>query len=124
MTKHAKPHILVADDEDDLRTLLGDLLAGAGYDVSSAADGEEAIALIRSDKPDLVMLDIRMPRMNGIEVLKFVNQHYPSLRVVMLTGFADLNYAMEAREFGARDFISKPYKIDDILETVSRILTE
>ena len=123
MSEKKRPRILVADDEDDLRTLLGDLLSGAGYDVSSAADGEEAIALIRGDKPDLVMLDIQMPRMNGIEVLKFVNQHYPALRVVMLTGFADLKYAMEAREFGARDFISKPYKIDDILETISRILT-
>lgn len=124
MTEKPKHRILIADDEDDLRTLLSDLLASSGYDVSAAADGEEAIAAIRANKPDLVLLDIQMPRMNGIEVLKFINQNYPTLHVIMLTGFADLKYAMEAREFGARDFVSKPYKVDDILETISRVLSE
>ena len=124
MTEKLKHRILIADDEDDLRNLLGDLLSGADYEVIYAADGEEAIAQIRSQKPDLALLDIQMPRLNGIEVLKYVNQNCPSLHVIMLTGFADLKYAMEAREFGARDFISKPYKVDDMLETISRLLTE
>ncbi len=124
MADKQRQRILIADDEDDLRTLLGDLLSGSGYEVDCASDGDEAIALIRGSEPDLAMLDIQMPGMNGIEVLKFVSQHYPKMRVIMLTGFADLKYAMEAREFGARDFISKPYKIDDILETISRVLSE
>ena len=124
LTEKLKHRILIADDEDDLRTLLGDLLSGADYDVIYASDGEEAISQIRSQKPDLALLDIQMPRLNGIEVLKYINQNCPSLHVIMLTGFADLKYAMEAREFGARDFISKPYKVDDMLETISRLLTE
>jgi len=124
VTTTNKPRILVADDEDDLRTLLGDLLSRSGYDVVSAADGEEAIALIRSSKLDVALLDIQMPGLSGIEVLKFINQHSPSLRAIMLTGFADLKHAMEAREFGARDFINKPYKLDDILATITRVLAE
>jgi DNA-binding NtrC family response regulator len=124
LTEQLKHRILIADDEDDLRTLLGDLLTGAHYDVIYAADGEEAIAQIRSHKPDLALLDIQMPRLNGIEVLKYISQNCPSLHVIMLTGFADLKYAMEAREFGAHDFISKPYKVDDMLATIARLLTE
>src|ERR1051325_8901115 len=77
LAEKLKHRILIADDEDDLRNLLGDLLSGADYEVIYAADGEEAIAQIRSQKPDLALLDIQMPRLNGIEVLKYVNQNCP-----------------------------------------------
>src|SRR5258708_20411771 len=104
LTEKIKHRILIADDEDDLRTLLGDLLSGADYDVIYASDGEEAISQIRSHKPDLALLDIQMPRANGIEVLKDIDQNCPSLHVILLTAFAVRKYALEAREFGARDF--------------------
>lgn len=115
--------ILVVDDEDDLRVLLKDLLVGAGFEVLTASDGQEAIDLIKGNqRVDLALLDIQMPRVNGIEVLKYINEHAQSMPAVMLTGFADLKYAMEAREFGAKDFINKPYRVEDILATVNRVL--
>jgi DNA-binding NtrC family response regulator len=120
-----KRRILVVDDENDLRILLSDMLLGAGYEVVSAADGEEAIGLLgKNETIDVALLDIQMPIVNGIEVLKHIKNNHPSVRAVMLTGFADLKYAMEAREFGARDFINKPYRVEDILATIRRVLQD
>ena len=120
---NAKRRVLVVDDEDDLRILLSDMLMGAGYEVVSASDGKEAISLLGKDlKIDMALLDIQMPNVNGIEVLKFISEKHPGVPVIMLTGFADLKYAMEARQFGARDFINKPYRVEDILFTMKRVL--
>lgn len=124
MGKNTKGRVLVVDDEDDLRVLLSQQINIAGYDVSSAADGEEAINIIKKNSFDVVLLDINMPKVNGIEVLKFIHKNYPSIKAVMLTGFADLKHAMEAREFGARDFIGKPYKLEDIMSTIDRLVKE
>ena len=122
-TGNVKRRILIVDDEDDLRTLLRDMLLGAGYEVISAADGAEAIDILgKSVKIDLALLDIQMPNVSGIEVLKHIRDNHPAVRAVMLTGYADLKYAMEAKEFGARDFINKPYRVEDILATIRRVL--
>jgi DNA-binding NtrC family response regulator len=120
----AKSRILIVDDEDDLRTLLGHVLTGAGYEIVTAQDGDQAIQAIKGQRFDLALLDIQMPNVNGIQVLKYIKEHSPSTRAIMLTGYADLKHAMEAREFGARDFIGKPYKLEDILATVARVLKE
>jgi DNA-binding NtrC family response regulator len=116
--------ILIVDDEEDLRTLLGHVLTSAGYQIDTAADGETALKLLQKQKFDLALLDIQMPNLNGIQVLKYLHQHLPSTKAIMLTGYADLKHAMEAKEFGARDFIGKPYKLEDILSTVERVLGE
>jgi len=117
-------HILIVDDEEDLRTLLGHVLSTAGYRIDTAADGETALKLLQKEKFDLALLDIQMPNLNGIQVLKYLHQHLPTTKAIMLTGYADLKHAMEAKEFGARDFIGKPYKLEDILSTVERVLGE
>jgi len=119
-----KRQILIVDDENDLRTLLSHVLTNAGYEIKSASDGEEAISMLSKYKFDLTLLDIQMPNVNGIQVLKFIKQHSPTTKAIMLTGYADLKNAMEAKEFGACDFIGKPYKLDDILSTIERILKE
>lgn len=124
MTTGHNQQILVVDDEDELRNLLCRMLAAEGYHISSATNGEEAIDKIQRQSFDLALLDIQMPLMNGIQVLKFIKEKSPSTRAIMLTGYAELKFAMEAREHGARDFISKPFKIDDILTTISRVLAE
>lgn len=124
MGKNTKGRVLVVDDEDDLRVLLSQQINSAGYDVSTAADGEEAINTIKKNSFDVVLLDINMPKVNGIEVLKFIHKNYPKIKAVMLTGFADLKHAMEAREFGARDFIGKPYKLEDVMSTIDRLVNE
>jgi len=119
-----KSKILVVDDEDALRTVLSGELVSEGYDVRTAADGDDAISNLQKESFDLVLLDIKMPRMNGFEVLKFVKEKYPGTKVVMLTGFADLKNAIESKKLGAEDFVSKPYDLVDLLTTIERVLSE
>lgn len=119
----AKNRILVVDDEDALRTVLSSELEGEGYHVRSAADGQEAINVLTDQDFDLILLDIKMPNVDGFEVLKFVKERHPKTKVVMLTGFADLKNAIESKKLGAEDFVSKPYDLVDLLTTVERVLT-
>jgi DNA-binding NtrC family response regulator len=116
--------ILVVDDEDALRTVLSGELTNEGYDVKSAADGDEAISEVERSPFDLVLLDIKMPRMNGFEVLKYIKDKHVKTKVVMLTGFADLKNAIESKKLGADDFVSKPYDLVDLLTTIERVLSE
>jgi len=119
-----KSSILVVDDEDALRTVLGGELASEGYEVRTAADGDEAISELDKAPFDLVLLDIKMPRLNGFEVLKFIKEKHEKTKVVMLTGFADLKNAIESKKLGADDFVSKPYDLVDLLTTIERVLSE
>ncbi|MBI4549034.1 MAG: response regulator [Ignavibacteriae bacterium] len=119
-----KSRILVVDDEDALRTVLSSELSGAGYEVSTASDGEEAVSVVQNRKFDLVLLDIKMPKMDGFEVLKFVKKNFPTIKIIMLTGFADLKNAIESKKHGAEDFVSKPYDLVDLLTTIERVLSE
>jgi DNA-binding NtrC family response regulator len=116
--------ILVVDDESDLRLLLAHELLNIGYEIREASDGAEAIELLKKYSFDLALLDIQMPSVNGIQVLKYIREHSPKTKAIMLTGYADLKHAMEAKEYGATDFIGKPYKIDDITSTIERLLKE
>lgn len=119
-----KSRILVVDDEEALRTVLSSELTGAGYEVSSAADGDEAISIVQNKKFELILLDIKMPKVDGFEVLKFVKSNYPAIKIIMLTGFADLKNAIESKKQGAEDFVSKPYDLVDLLTTIERVLSE
>lgn len=119
----AKNRIFVVDDEEALRTVLGSELEGEGYAVQMAGDGDEAIKILEKDTFDLILLDIKMPTVDGFEVLKFVKQHQPATKVIMLTGFADLKNAIESKKLGAEDFVSKPYDLVDLLTTVERVLS-
>lgn len=114
--------ILVADDEEVFRFLLSNELIQAGYSVSQVGDGEEAITYLQKHTPDLVLLDIKMPSKDGIEVLKHIKEHHPGVKVIMITGFATLKHAMESKEHGAIDFITKPFNISDVLATIEGAL--
>jgi DNA-binding NtrC family response regulator len=119
-----KNRILICDDESSLRTILSSELSGAGYDVATAADGEEGVTEIKNRRFDLVLLDIKMPKMDGFEVLKYIKKEQPEVKVIMLTGFADLKNAIESKKYGAEDFVSKPYDLVDLLTTIERVLSE
>ncbi len=119
-----KNRILVVDDEDALRTVLSSELEGEGYEVDQAADGDEAMAVVQKKPFHLVLLDIKMPKVDGFEVLKFIKEKYPHVKVIMLTGFADLKNAIESKKLGAEDFVSKPYDLVDLLTTIERVLSE
>ncbi len=118
-----KNSILVVDDEDALRTVLSSELESEGYVVATAGDGDEAISILQGKSFDLVLLDIKMPRVDGFEVLRFIKERYPATKVIMLTGFADLKNAIESKKLGAEDFVSKPYDLVDLLTTIERVLT-
>ena len=119
-----KNRLLVVDDEDALRTVLCSELKSEGFDVKDAGDGDEAIEILDKDEFDLVLLDIKMPKVNGFDVLKHVKDKHPQTKVVMLTGFADLKNAIESKKLGAEDFVSKPYDLVDLLTTIERVLSE
>ena len=119
-----KSKILVVDDEDALRTVLSIGLTSEGYNVSTASDGDEAISGLQKETFDLVVLDIKMPRMNGFEVLKFIKENHPTTKVVVATGSGDLKDAIESKKLGAEGFVGKPYDLVDLLTTIKRILSE
>lgn len=123
VTMAEKNSILVVDDEEALRTVLSSELEGEGYSVASASDGDEAMTLLEEKAFDLVLLDIKMPRVDGFEVLRFIKERFPTTKVIMLTGFADLKNAIESKKLGAEDFVSKPYDLVDLLTTIERVLT-
>lgn len=114
--------ILVADDEQEVRKLLCLLLEDQGYNVTTAADGDDAIAQLEKRAFDLLLLDIRMPHLSGFDVLKYVREHHPQSKVIMLTAFAELANAMESKYLGADDFIGKPYDPHEVLMSIERVL--
>ena len=119
-----KSTVLVVDDEEALRSVLSNELINEGYDVQTASDGDDAMAEIDKTPFDLVLLDIKMPRVSGFEVLKHIKERAGGTKVVMLTGFADLKNAIESKKLGADDFVSKPYDLVDLLTTIERVLNE
>jgi DNA-binding response OmpR family regulator len=117
-------NILIVDDEDYVRTPLQSLLTEVGYAVDAASDGDEAIACISKKAFDLVLLDITMKRVDGLDVLKFIKKDFPALKVIMLTAFANLNNAEASKRLGADDFMSKPYNPEELIATIEKVLGE
>jgi two-component system nitrogen regulation response regulator NtrX len=113
-----KPRILVVDDESAIRDSLKMTLEYDGYEVSTAATGEEGVKLVEREAPDLVFLDIKMPGMDGLEVLQKLRHLTESVPVVVISGHADINTAVEATKLGAFDFIEKPLASERVLVTV------
>ncbi len=110
--------ILVVDDEESLRLSMKFKLKAAGFDVDVAEDGEVALEKLKNESYDVVLLDINMPRMSGIEALGLIRQRHPHTEAIMLTGFADFSTAIECLKTGARDYLVKPI---DTTELVTRL---
>ncbi len=114
-----KKRILVADDHTLTREIVAKLLRDEGYDVALATDGKEAIALFPIYRPDLVLTDLSMPRLNGIGVLTRVRRTAPATPVIIFTSDPTPEIEQEARQLGARDYIHKPFDIDDLLKRIT-----
>jgi len=119
MTK--KIRILCVDDEPAIRTLLKSQLEQEGYDVDLAEDGDVAIRKFDESGCDVVLLDIRMPRVGGIDVLRHVREKNTSTRVIMLTAVDDLSIAIESVKLGANDYMTKPFDTEDLLSAIRRV---
>jgi DNA-binding response OmpR family regulator len=116
-----KASILFVDDEDALRTLVKNQLATEGYAVETADDGDTAIEMLGKGSYDVVLLDVRMPRVSGVEVLKFIREKKLSPRVVMLTAVDDLSVAIESVKLGANDYLTKPYDLTMLVGAIQRV---
>lgn len=117
----ATTHILIVDDEESVTYLLQtEFQEYPEFTVVAANNGSDAMNLVRSKVFDIALLDIRMPRVSGLEVLRFIKEHSPTTQVIMLTAQADVKNAVEATRLGAYDFLSKPYEFDVLMATVRR----
>lgn len=110
-----KIKILVVDDEETVRLLFQRLLQAAGHDAVTAADGEEALSVIANGDIDVVLLDIKMPGLSGIDVLRKISTDWPNLCVIMATAVADMETGIEAMKLGAYDYITKPFDQNEAL---------
>jgi two-component system, NtrC family, nitrogen regulation response regulator NtrX len=116
------PSILIVDDEPSILQSLGGLLTDEGFEVLTASNGYEALKLIDSESPDLVLLDIWMPGIDGIDTLKEIKKHSPFIQVIMITGHGTIETAVRATKLGAYDFIEKPLSIDRVIVAINNAL--
>jgi len=114
--------ILVVDDERMIRWGLCRALEEAGYQADQASNGREALELASREGPDMVLLDYRLPDQTGVEVLRGLRRTHPRVPVVMITAHASIGGAVEAMKEGAYDYISKPFEVEDVIQTVQRAL--
>jgi DNA-binding response OmpR family regulator len=115
-------HILIIDDEASLRQTMARILQRAGYEVTTAANAQEGFALVSEYPFDLVYLDIRMPDMSGLDLLKNIHAKFPDLPVILFTAQPDLNSAVEAVRSGAIDYLLKPLKPQTVIDRTKSIL--
>jgi two-component system response regulator AtoC len=118
----AQRTILVADDDASIRSLLKQLLSDEGYNVVEATTGSEVVEKVKDVNPDLVIMDVRMPELDGIEALSKLKVSSPKTSVLIMTAFGSSNNAIRAMELGAFDYITKPFELDKISHTVKRVI--
>ncbi len=116
---NSKGSVLIVDDESGPRESLRMILKST-YDVHTAENGQEALNFITEEKVDLVTLDLNMPGLSGIEVLREIKKLRPDIEVIVITGYGTLRNAREAINLGAGNFMSKPFNVADIIAAVSK----
>jgi len=115
---------LVVDDEKGVSDQLKDFFGKRGYNVFAATSGDEALRLVKKEKPNIIILDIVMVGMTGIEVLREIKKINPKIRVVMLTALEDDKTRSICKELGASAYITKPYNFEDVLKAVRKLVNE
>ncbi|NPA24198.1 MAG: sigma-54-dependent Fis family transcriptional regulator, partial [Deltaproteobacteria bacterium] len=122
LEKNRNLHIMVVDDEQSMCDFLEITLKRSGYQVSCFTDAFAAVESLEHESYDLVVCDLKMPSMNGLEMLRTVKKKSPATEIIMITAFASTGTVIEAMKSGAFDYISKPFKIDEILLTIEKAL--
>ena len=115
-------HVLIIDDEPALRKTLARILQQAGFEVTTAENGEQGISFLESAQFDLAYMDLRMPGLSGLDVLNIIHAKYPNLPVILFTAQPDLNSAVEALRRGATDYLLKPLRPEIIIERTKAVL--
>jgi two-component system response regulator PilR (NtrC family) len=120
--KIAVPRILLVEDDSEMRRLLADELLDEGYAISQAIDGEEAILKLAHEKFDLMITDLLMPKINGLDLLSEMRKTCPHMPAILITAFGDWSSLSQAYEKGACNFICKPFKMNDLKDAVRNAL--
>ena len=118
----ARPHILLVDDDLDLLQTVAEELTHLQYDVATAADGERAMALLAERHFDALILDLKLPKVGGFEILEHVKKNRPATKVVVLTAYANLGNVERCKKLGADDVIEKPYELGDLFDALRYLL--
>lgn len=119
-------HILVIDDDSAIRNLFTQLLESRNYSVETAAEGKEGLAKMDARMPDLIITDILMPEMDGLELVQSIRDHHPGLPVIAISGgmqSAAINFLPFAKRFGASKVFQKPIELPDLLQAVEELLS-
>jgi DNA-binding NtrC family response regulator len=124
MGNEKKAQILVVDDEPDILLVLGEFLSNEGFRVLTAKNGRQALEKLKEFKVDLVLLDVAMPELNGIETLKEAKKLYPDISVIMITAYRDAEKVVEAFRLGAFDCIFKPFDLKYLRKSIMAKLVE
>jgi DNA-binding NtrC family response regulator len=115
--------ILAVDDEPNIRRLIRNEFTLEGYEVATASNGEECLAMFKHKPFDVVLLDIRLPKIDGFEVLRKIKDVSKATEVIMITGYGDIQSAVKSLKLGARDYVTKPFKLDDLLTIVQKAVS-
>jgi DNA-binding NtrC family response regulator len=113
-----KPKVLIVDDEERFRTTLAKMLTAQGLEVAAVGGGREALAELAKQPCDVVILDLRMPEMDGMEALAEIKKSHPEVEVIILTGHASVDAAMEIIRRGGYYYLLKPYPLEELMEKI------
>jgi DNA-binding NtrC family response regulator len=119
MVEELKARVLLVDDEEDFLTTLAERLETRGLTVSAVTKGEDAVAKVDEQKFDLIILDLAMPGLDGLETLKRIKAKQPDAEVIILSGQGSIKTSIEAMKLGAEDFLQKPVNITDLMDKIS-----
>nr|WP_209853242.1 response regulator [Paenibacillus sediminis] len=111
--------VLIVDDQNGIRILLMEVFNSEGYNTFQAANGKIALEIVKNESPDLVLLDMKIPGMDGLEILKHIKAMNPNIKVIMMTAYGELDMIKEATELGALMHFTKPFDIDEMRVAVN-----
>lgn len=114
----------MVDDNANVLAVLSDFLKGAGYTVCKAEDAEGAMRVVKEELPHLALIDLRMPGMNGIDLMLSLKKEKPQLPVIIYSGYPSINTAIEAIKNGAEDYIPQPFKLDELSTRIKKTLNK
>lgn len=117
-----KGKILIVDDQFGIRILLNEVFQKEGYKTFQAANGNQALEIVTRESPNLVLLDMKIPGMDGIEILKRMKKLNQDIRVIIMTAYGELDMIQEAKDLGALTHFAKPFDIDDLREAVKKYI--